>query len=404
MVTFEVEMAKLMEIPIKGEILKWARTTAGYDISQAARELDITPNTIIELESPSVHSISKTLLNRISRLYKRSEMVLFLPEPPTQDAIPTDYRRLPNEQTAIGPDTANSLREAKRYQDILSDLSDEPGKGSAFNGVHADYTQDPATVGSKIRDLINVNFSEQSSWRDSGYAFRTWRGKVQELGIGVYLGDFPRTEARGFSLWHPEKVPMIVVTKNEAPVAQSFTLFHELAHIVLRSDAMCIENEDDSLLGRVETWCNRVAAATLIPESDLRNVLMQWGKLSIQEWTASELSQFANPFKVSRHAIAIRLESIGLAYQGYYNRIKNQLTYDEPRPRRRSATSNKGFKRDTPRERLAEVGFLTANTILEACRSSILSTIETANLLGVKPSKFERLSKLAAEQRQRYAG
>src|SRR5208283_1545608 len=192
MIGIEGKVAKPMEIPVNGEVLKWARTSAGYDIPQAKQELGITTDFLLELESPSRSYIPKALLSKLSRLYRRSELVLLLREPPMQTVIPIDYRRLPSEQTAIGPDTANALREAKRFQDILSDLSDEPGKTSTFLQILADYKQDPAFVGAEIRKLSGVDFDEQSSWVDAGYGFRAWRSKLQELGIGVYLGDFPR--------------------------------------------------------------------------------------------------------------------------------------------------------------------------------------------------------------------
>ncbi len=396
----EGEMAKTKELPINKDVLKWARTTAGLSIPQVAQELGVKVEFIIEIEAGQ-RRISKTLLNQLVRLYKRPLTVLFLPEPPTEARIPTDYRILPNQKQVIGPDTAYVLREARQLQEVLSDLAEDPTAISSFRHLQVKHSDNPANIGSEIRKIIGLDFTEQKSWPNAGYAFRAWRGKLQKLGISVFVGDFPREEARGFSLWHTELIPLIVVSRNEAPAAQTFTLFHELAHILLRSDAMCLKKEDETLLGTIEAWCNRVAAAILVPESDLRNVLTKLGHTSIEGWEPYDLYSMASLFKVSRHVIAIRLEQIGCAREGYYNRIKGLFDADDYVARTRSPES-KEYKRNIPQERLTEVGFVAATIILEACRNSVLSTIEAADLLKVRPTKFQQLYTLASAQSERY--
>jgi len=394
-------MAKTEELPINKDVLRWARLTAGLSIPQVAQELGTKTEFILEIEFGQ-RKVSKTLLNKLVKLYKRPLTVLFLPEPPIEEKIPTDYRMLPDQKQPIGPETAHALREARRLQEVLSDLAENPNAVSVFQDLRAEYNDNPDIIGSKIRRIIGVDFIEQKNWPNPGYAFRAWRGRLQKLGVNVFVGDFPREEARGFSLWHPELIPVIVVSRNEAPAAQIFTLFHELAHILLRSDAMCLKKEDKTLLGTIEAWCNRVAAATLVPEGELKSVLTKYGHTSMESWETDGLYQIASIFKVSRHVIAIRLEQIGCAREGYYNSIKGLLDTDDFRIAKVAPRRSQEYRRDIPRERLAEVGFVTATTILDACRKSALSTIEAADLLNVRPNKFQRLYALASAQSERY--
>jgi len=396
------EMAKTIELPLKGRVLKWARMTAGLSLPVAAQELGIKTEYLIDIESEN-HPVSKTLLHDLARLYKRPITALFLPEPPIEERIPTDYRLLPNQKQQIGPETANVLREVRRLQEALSDLSENPSFIPAFQTLSVDVKNSPAEIGSKIRKMTGVSLSEQKSWPSPDFALRTWRARIQNLGIPVFVGDFPREEARGFSLWHPELIPMIVVSRNEAPVAQIFTLFHELGHILLRSDAMCLKKEDESLLGTIEAWCNRVSAANLVPESDLKNhLLLKYGQNIVREWDLDDLYNIASTYRVSRHAIAIRLEQIGCASKGYYNRVKGFLDPDDYAKPKVQPKEKEEFKRNIPQERLAEVGYTAITTILDACRNSALSTIEAADLLRIRPSKFSKLLSLASAQSQRY--
>ncbi len=397
----EDEMAKTEELPINKDVLRWARTTAGLSIPQVAQELGVKTEFILEIESGQ-RKVSKTLLNKLTKLYKRPLTVLFLPEPPVEERIPTDYRMLPDQMQLIGPETAHALREARRLQEVLSDLAENPSAVSVFQDLIAEYKDNPNDIGYRIRRIIDVDFIEQKNWPNPGYAFRAWRGKLQRLGVNVFVGNFPREETRGFSLWHPELIPVIVVSRNEAPAAQIFTLFHELAHILLRSDAMCLKKEDKTLLGTIEAWCNRVAASTLVPESELKSVLTKYGHISMESWEIDRLYQIASIFKVSRHVIAIRLEQTGYVREGYYNSIKGLLNTDDFSIAKVPSDKSQEYRRDIPRERLAEVGFITAKTILEACSKSVLSTVEAADLLNVRPNKFQRLYALASTQSERY--
>lgn len=399
-------MAKTQELAINPDVLKWARKTAGLSIIQVEQRLELKKDLILEIESGR-RKANKTLLRSLAQLYKRPFTVLLLPEPPSEDDIPTDYRTLPVQKRTIGPDTAQSLREARRLQEALSDLAyDSPDILPAFKFFPASIKDKPASIASQIRQAIEANVDEQRHWPNTVYAFRAWRGKLQKLGILVVVEDFPREEARGFSLWHTDLVPMIVVSRNEAQAAQIFTLFHELAHILLRSDAMCLKQETPTLLGTVEAWCNKVAAATLVPGKELRNLLIHQGETNPKEWLLNELYAIASHFKVSRHVIAIRLEELGFAPEGYYARIKVSLDPDDyptmaERPQEK-APETKEYRRNIPRERLAQVGFATANAILTACKNSLISTTEAADLLGVRPSKFNQLLSLASAQSQRY--
>ncbi len=398
----EEKMPKARELVVNPEVLKWARLTSGYSIPQVAQELEVKADLILDIESGQ-RKVSKTLLNRLAQLYDRPITVLFLPEPPVEKWVPTDFRTIPEQNWPIGPETASALREAKRLQEVLSDLAEKPSEISAFRSLSISDKENPSDVGDQIRKIINVDFSEQKSWINPGYAFREWRGRLQKSGIYVVVEDFPREEARGFSLWHPELIPMIVVSRNEAPAAQTFTLFHEFTHILLHSDAMCLKRESDTLLGRVESWCNKVAAATLVPEKELLGVLAKRAELVSKQWPLDDLYKIASVFKVSRHVIAIRMEGIGLAPDGYYNRIKHLLDNDDyiVKPPRKTER-DKDFKRNIPQERLAEVGFAATTVILDACRTSGLSTIEAADLLRVRPTNFSRLFDLATTQSKRY--
>ncbi len=392
------------QITVSPSVLQWARKSAGLSIPEVASALRVKPDFVLELESRP-RPIGKTTLRRLAQIYDRPLSVLFLPSPPDERATPTDYRTIPVSRQHIGADTARALREAKRLQAALSDLKeDNPALFPTLPSLEATVQERPATVGLRIRRALKVTEAEQRRWPDTAHAFRHWRGKLQNMGIIVILQDFPREEARGFSLWHPDLVPMIVVNRNEAPAAQIFTLFHELAHILLRSDAMCLKQESSTLLGTVEAWCNKVAAAVLVPDDHLRTLLAVGEQTTPKEWQPEELHRLASRLKVSRHVIAIKLESLGLAPLGYYARIRGLIESDDYATPRipRTPDRKSPIRRNIAAERLVEVGFVATNAVLQACKSANISTMEAADLLRVRPRDFGRLVHLASAQSERY--
>lgn len=389
-------------VKVNPAVLEWARRTAGMSQFQAANALRIPDNQLAALEAGR-EMPSRTLLQRMARAYKRAYIVMLLPEPPVLEDIPTDYRTLPGPRQAIGPDTAYALRAARRLQEAITDIVEEdPSLLQPFETLQTSIDQNAEGVGIRFRASLDVTLQEQTGWSDYDVAFRAWRGALQSFGVIVLVEDMPRDECRGFSLWNPHLVPTIVVTRNEHPSAQVFTLFHEVGHHLLRSDAMCLKQEDDSLRGTIETWCNRFAAAVLIPAADLEAFLDAHGFDGYRDWPIDVLARVARHFRVSRHVLAIRLEDLKKVPPGYYRRIVRLMVNDDVRPigpRKREGT---GIQRNMARERLTEVGFVTANVILRACKSELLSTSEAADLLRLRPRTFSRLEEYASEQQARY--
>lgn len=396
-------MPRAMKLDLNPAVLEWARKTAGLTIAYAASQLGVSEDDLRAFESGRKEP-PLTLLRQLARIYKRAFAVMLLSEPPETESIPTDFRTLPGNKQAIGPETALALRQARRLQEVISDIVEEnPSLFPKFNLPTVSQRDEAQEVGEDIRITLKMTSTEQHEWLDEGVAFRAWRGRLQTAGLITLVEDMPREECRGFSLWHPELIPVIVVNSGEAPSAQSFTLFHELGHLLLKSDAMCLKQENSSFLGSVEAWCNRFAAAVLVPARDFQANVQKFFTPPPGDWDLNDLGKLAKAFRVSRHVIAIRLEELGLAPKGYYQHVRHLLESDDTPKTTRKLREDDESKRDMSRERLSEIGYAPAQAILAACRTASLSTMEAVDLLKIRPKSFERLAMLAEQQRQRYA-
>src|SRR5207344_1041034 len=94
---------------------------------------------------------------------------------------------------------------------------------------------------------------------------------------GILAFQFPMgsDSCRGFSLWD-ETAPAVAVNTAWNPAARSFTLLHELGHLVTRTSSACLEgwgrrreNEGD----QHERWCESFAASVLAPWDQVERFL-----------------------------------------------------------------------------------------------------------------------------------
>ncbi len=110
-------------------------------------------------------------------------------------------------------------------------------------------------------------------------------------------------ECRGFAIYD-EDAPCIVLNGADAAQARSFTLLHELAHLLEHSGALCLLDDDRE----VEQRCNRFAAEVLMPADRVRDVA---GGLRV----ADRVDAVVRQFRVSLVAAVLRLRALDLADQ-----------------------------------------------------------------------------------------
>ncbi|HEV2888539.1 MAG TPA: ImmA/IrrE family metallo-endopeptidase [Jatrophihabitans sp.] len=178
-------------------------------------------------------------------------------------------------------------------------------------------------------------------WSDDYAALRAWREALDGRGIFVFsleIGERQRSqgpsellgdEVRGFSAWD-DHAPLIVMNSQRvSAAARSFTLAHELAHLITRYDAACVESTTDHPFGEpVERWCEEFAAALLMPEPVVRAEMRSRG-LQDASGDLEDVKAVMRTFRVSARASALRLMDLGLAQRSLYGVV---LAHFRPSP------------------------------------------------------------------------
>ena len=155
-----------------------------------------------------------------------------------------------------------------------------------------------AELAHQTREYLDINVETQVSWKSPTEALEIWRNRVEEKGIYIFKDAFQDNFVDGFSLVHDE-FPVIYLNNSRPHVRQIFSLFHELAHLLLRRNGITrgikIGGEE------IERFCNRFAAEFLVPSSDLEM------RLDSPDYDDTAIWELARHYKVSRPVILLKL-------------------------------------------------------------------------------------------------
>jgi len=129
---------------------------------------------------------------------------------------------------------------------------------------------------------------------------------------------------------HP--LPVVVANIKDAPRGRIFTLIHELVHVMLAVGGICDLHDADE-----EAFCNQVAGAVLFPKEALLNstVLRQHPRNN-PVWSDIELQELSRKFGGSREAALVRLLTLKLTTQAFYERMRKEFLriYQEQQARK----------------------------------------------------------------------
>ena len=248
---------------INPTIIKWARERSGYTLEDVATALNKDVETISSWESGE-QAPTYVQLETLADRYKRPIAMFFFPEPPQEPNFADRSALRSFEIEQLDPGIRILLRQAYARQLSLMELN--MGVNSAetkiFQDFHAQLSDSPTELAQQTRAYLGISVETQTSWRGGREALDNWREQVEEKGIFVFKDAFRNDSVDGFCLIH-EQFPVIYLNNSRSSVRQIFSLFHELAHLLLGRNG--ITQGINPLGEQTEVFCNQFAAEFLVP-------------------------------------------------------------------------------------------------------------------------------------------
>lgn len=368
-------MGRRTEVPITPDVLRWAVAESGAsipEVSQAAgvdvREFEAW---LQDQSKPSV-----TQIKRVATKLHRQVAVFLLPAVPAEPRLQIEFRhpvgQEPRPLTAV---ERRYLRRARRLQEAHAWLIHELERDFPELPIRP-LSTDPEQVADSVRSHLAITVADQARWRSASVAFDGWRGAVESLGVTVVLFPMGSESCRGFSLWD-DASPLIAVNTAWRDEARIYTLFHELGHLVTRTNSACSESPaTPDARDPVERWCEEFAAALLMPRESIR--------ATAQVSDLQALARLAREHKVSLRAMAIRLIGLGKATWTLYRDIPAASDA-------KTQGGGGGTGRSRREIRQDEIGARGTEIFVAAVQRDIISESQALDYLDIPAVEFERL-------------
>ena len=394
-------MVSAKNAPVNPQTLIAARKLCGYSLEDATAEISTN---LARWEEGSSQPTWKQV-SKLASVYQLPQNLFFLSKLPDTLFPPkaVDFRTASKKGAKLN-NLGFILRRGWENRTIALDLMAELGRTakeflldlSRETALDAeDVLQGAAT---QIQEILG-GLPETLPFKTAEDAFTFWRTRVESIGVLVFerkkvtRGMFSTEEFRGLCL-SAEPLPVILINHNDATAGKTFTLLHELVHLARRQGGMCAANRDHA----EEAFCDEVAARVLLPGDLLRQYLRMPQKTEAKVWSNTELQSISKHFRVSKHAVLIRLVKLNLApRKDYWDRWHPLFTEYERQRRERNAKQKEEGKhfgqRSMPNEKLREFGRSFISLALMAYQKKVLPPRDLLSTLDLKADFLEDLKK-----------
>jgi len=320
------------KIKINPNRLKWCCDILGISLENLSQDIAIAYPTI-EKAMIGEAAFSIRQLDKIAGYFNRSLLFFLEPTEPKEEKIySVQFRTINNQKPIHSPKLRALIERVEKQRKIYLSLCEELGEEIAddWYPYHLDVGGQVETITQHVRQWLGLGET---------YDFEQLRECVESKGVMIvvsngYNGKWQidkHNPIRGFSLYY-NRLPIIVIKKQRGKGAQTFTLMHELAHLLLHKESMIDEESDFHSYQGKEKEANEFAGNVLVPADSLSQINID----VLQGLRVEEYDHFLKPFKnkwcVSGEVILIRLlrsQKISQYQYNQYREFKKHETFKE---------------------------------------------------------------------------
>ena len=387
---------------VNPEILAWARETAGLSREDAVRKLGIrdargmrAADRLSSLESGETKPTRPTLV-KMAKQYRRPLVTFYLSKPPRTGDRGADFRTLPNEPDPAANALLDALiRDVQARQSMVRAALEDQEENEPLPFIGSNKMSDgQKVVLASLKKLIDVSLSEYCSQPTASAAFDLLRESASRAGVftllksdlGSYHTSMDTEVFRGFSI-ADEVAPFVVINDQDARAAWSFTLLHELVHLILGQSGIGNSSSDN----KMEKFCDDIAGEFLLPESEAKQLsLDSAASFRIQ---VERIGEFARKRNLSRAMVAYRAYRSDEIEREDYETLAAHFRqqWQQERANRRERARNREMRIDYYVMRRHRIGNDLIALTGRMMDSGTLTTYKAAKILGVKPAQVHRL-------------
>ena len=301
---------------INPERILWSMRERGMEVPQLAEDAGIA-RAILQRVLDDHAGLTFGQLQRLAKLFNRGVLFFMEPgEPVVDQYYSPQFRTLANQKPQLTPTVRAVIERAERQREIYLSLREdlgEPVKSEIDLPNLSEYAAGDA--GEVVRQWLGL--SDRNS-------FESYRAAVEAKGILVFRTNgyngawqIPKDDdIDGFCIYAPQ-CPIIVVKKQAAEARQTFTLFHELAHLLLHHESFIDASTDLYARTGKEKEANEFAGRLLVPTAMLAQIFAH-PKPAVASDYDDWLKPYRTAWSVSSEVILRRLLDQGRLAEADY--------------------------------------------------------------------------------------
>lgn len=300
---------------INPDRIAWCCADHGITPDQLASELGIAAATMEHAMAGEGMTFNQ--LRKVAEYFGRG-ILFFLEDGPVDEAqVHTpQFRTLANQKPELSAKLKALIERVEKQREVYRSLREDLDEADRprFNPPDV-FQQDPREAARIARQWLGL---------DDQNSFDTYREAMESRGVLVfrsngYNGKWQIAKENpilGFSLYDPT-CPVIVVKKLDWEPRQSFTLMHELGHLLLHKTSSIDDERDFQSHRGQERGANAFAGHLLVPDTFLASIQDAERPDDVsqyEEW----LAQPRKAWGVSGEVILRRLLDAGRLPQNQY--------------------------------------------------------------------------------------
>lgn len=354
------------------EILIQCRQQLGLDLEIVASKV----KAISEYESGQSKPTFKQL-DILAEIYNVPRWVFIADQLPSQfelsKSVPA-FRQFSesNMDSFSIPKVRALIKKVEEFRSLVLDLREDMAEPiNDFSGPSINMDDSLESLSKKVLNWLKI---------EGPLEFSELRSLVEKKNIFIFLtskyngwSHIDRTVFRGLTLFHT-KLPIIIINDSDAKKAQSFSLFHELGHILRKENAIDDWEYQDN---EIERWCDNFAGNCLMPKGVFLSQHIDTDSLS-------DIKRLANSYKVSPYACIVRLSQLGIISFSSFKNFEEQLRIEFIELQERLKARDGGPARNRPSEIISQYGNIYTSTLLQAFNNREIGLHKVAELLNIK--------------------
>ncbi len=281
---------------ILGQQLRAAREGLALSVEDVLEQLGTDPHTLIDWEN-DVSEPPLRELWRLAELYRRSTDYFLAVTPPRPSQIQfrlTKWRSM--SQLPLG--ARQALAQFEELCRVATHLESLAKERQRIRFSPRPQASNPEALARSERLRLGLDERPVKKLRD----------RLEDQGVWVFEIPVPDNAFSGFSWWHSNYGPCVLVNAREIAGRRAFTLSHEYAHLLHGSGpSVC------ALWASMpeERFADRFAAAFLMPDADVDR---EFSKRDISRVSPDiqQVRPLAHRYEVSVEAMVRKLGDIGL--------------------------------------------------------------------------------------------